>query len=153
MAVYSPTGSGNVHVDRVISGGRKGTPVAKGMGFKAAAAGVAKKQDVSKAAANAIIAAGARKASPAAKKANPNLAKVKGKAMSDPVKVMKAAPKKGAAGGAMCAEPTKATKAGDRDLPGMVSKRARTQSVTKKARASRGNPSMGSPRTTGSREY
>jgi hypothetical protein len=54
--------------------------MAKGMGFKAAAASVAKKQGVSKERASAIIAAGARKASPAAKKANPNLKKVKGKA-------------------------------------------------------------------------
>lgn len=52
----------------------------KGMGFKAAAKQVAAKQGVSKNSANAIIAAGARNASPAAKKANPNLKNVKGKA-------------------------------------------------------------------------
>ena len=52
--------------------------MAKGMGFKAAAKSVAKKQGVSKKQANAIIAAGARKASPAAKKKNPNLKKVAG---------------------------------------------------------------------------
>lgn len=52
----------------------------KGMGFKAAANSVAKKEGISKERANAIIAAGARKASPAAKRANPNLNKVKGKA-------------------------------------------------------------------------
>jgi hypothetical protein len=51
----------------------------KGMGFKAAAASVAKKEGVSPDRAKAIIAAGARGASPAAKKANPNLKKVKGK--------------------------------------------------------------------------
>jgi len=51
----------------------------KGMGFAAAAKSVQKKQGVSKESAAAIIAAGARKASPAAKKANPNLKKVKGK--------------------------------------------------------------------------
>lgn len=51
----------------------------KGMGFKAAAASVASKEGVSKERASAIIAAGARKASPAAKKANPNLKKVYGK--------------------------------------------------------------------------
>jgi hypothetical protein len=51
----------------------------KGMGFKAAAASVRKKEGVSKEAANRIIAAGARKASPAAKKKNPNLKKVAGK--------------------------------------------------------------------------
>jgi hypothetical protein len=44
----------------------------KGMGFKA----VAKKPGVSQQDANAIIADGARNASPAAKKANPNLKKV-----------------------------------------------------------------------------
>lgn len=51
----------------------------KGMGFKAAAKSVAKKQGIPMKNASAIIAAGARKASPAAKKANPNLKKVKGK--------------------------------------------------------------------------
>lgn len=51
----------------------------KGMGFAAAAASVQKKQGVSKESAAKIIAAGARNASPAAKKANPNLKKVKGK--------------------------------------------------------------------------
>ena len=49
-------------------------------GFKKVAAGIAKKQGISKERASAILAAGARKASPAAKKANPNLKKVKGKA-------------------------------------------------------------------------
>ena len=48
-------------------------------GFKAAAAGIAKRQGVSAQSAGAILAAGARKASPAAKKANPNLKRVKGK--------------------------------------------------------------------------
>ena len=48
-------------------------------GFKAVAAKIAKKQGVSKERAGAILAAGARKASPAAKKKNPNLKKVKGK--------------------------------------------------------------------------
>ena len=47
-------------------------------GFKAVAAKVAAKQGVSKERAAAIVAAGARKASPAAVKANPNLKKVKG---------------------------------------------------------------------------
>jgi len=50
----------------------------KGMGFKAAQKGIAKKQGISMDRAGAILAAGARKASPAAKKANPNLMKVKG---------------------------------------------------------------------------
>jgi hypothetical protein len=47
-------------------------------GFKAVAAKVAAKQGVSKEAAGAIVAAGARKASKAAVKANPNLKKVSG---------------------------------------------------------------------------
>lgn len=47
-------------------------------GFKAVQAGIAKKQGVSKAAAGAILASAARKASSAAKKANPNLKRVKG---------------------------------------------------------------------------
>jgi len=47
-------------------------------GFKAVAAKVAAKQGVSKERAGAIVAAGARKASPAAVKANPNLKKVSG---------------------------------------------------------------------------
>jgi hypothetical protein len=51
----------------------------KGMGFKAAAKSVAKKQGIPMKNASAIIAAGARKASPAAVKKNPNLKKVKGK--------------------------------------------------------------------------
>lgn len=47
-------------------------------GFKAVAAKIAAKQGVSKEAAAKIVAAGARKASKAAVKANPNLKKVKG---------------------------------------------------------------------------
>jgi len=47
-------------------------------GFKAVAAKIAAKQGVSKESAGAILAAGARKASKAAVKANPNLKKVKG---------------------------------------------------------------------------
>ena len=50
----------------------------KGMGFKAAQSQIAKKQGISKERAGAILAAGARKASAAAKKKNPNLLKVKG---------------------------------------------------------------------------
>lgn len=52
----------------------------KGMGFKAAQKQIAAKQGIPMKNAGAILAAGARKASPAAKKANPNLKKVKGKA-------------------------------------------------------------------------
>ena len=47
-------------------------------GFKAVAAKIAKKQGVSKDRAGAILAAGARKASAKAVKANPNLKKVAG---------------------------------------------------------------------------
>lgn len=47
------------------------------MGFKAAASSIAKKEGVSKKAAGAILASSTRKASPAAKKSNPNLKKVK----------------------------------------------------------------------------
>ena len=47
-------------------------------GFKAVQASIAKKQGVSKQAAGAILASATRKASPAAKKANPKLKKVKG---------------------------------------------------------------------------
>lgn len=50
----------------------------KGMGFKAAQKKIAKKQGISMESAGAILAAGARKASPTAKKKNPNLLKVKG---------------------------------------------------------------------------
>ncbi len=50
----------------------------KGMGFKAAQKKIAKKQGISMESAGAILASGARKASAAAKKKNPNLLKVKG---------------------------------------------------------------------------
>jgi hypothetical protein len=49
----------------------------KGMGFKAAQNQIAKKEGVSKKAAGAILASSTRKASAKAKKANPNLKKVK----------------------------------------------------------------------------
>ncbi len=52
--------------------------MAKHPGFKAVQASIAKKQGVSKARAGAMLAAGTRRASPAAKRANPNLKKVKG---------------------------------------------------------------------------
>lgn len=51
--------------------------MAKGMGFKAAQANIAKKEGIPAKNAGAILASATRKASPAAKKANPNLAKVK----------------------------------------------------------------------------
>lgn len=50
-----------------------------GMGFKKAAASVERREGVSKERADAIIASAARKASPAAKRANPNLLKVRQK--------------------------------------------------------------------------
>lgn len=52
---------------------------AKHPGFKAVQGKIAKKEGVSKEAAGAILASAARKASPAAKKANPRLNRVKGK--------------------------------------------------------------------------
>jgi hypothetical protein len=48
-------------------------------GFKAVQKKIARKQGVSMERAGAIVAAGARKASPAAKRANPRLKRVKGK--------------------------------------------------------------------------
>jgi hypothetical protein len=51
----------------------------KGMGFKAAQSNIAAKEGVSKKAAGAILASATRNASAKAKKANPNLNKVKGK--------------------------------------------------------------------------
>lgn len=52
----------------------------KGMGFKAAKEEIAEREGISGKRAGAILASAARKASPAAKRANPNLNKVKGKA-------------------------------------------------------------------------
>lgn len=49
-------------------------------GFKAVQKKIARKQGVSMERAGAILASGARKASPAAKRANPRLKRVKGKA-------------------------------------------------------------------------
>ena len=48
-------------------------------GFKAAAAKIARREHVSPARARAILAAGSRKASPAAKRRNPRLKRVKGR--------------------------------------------------------------------------
>lgn len=50
----------------------------KGMGFKKAAAQIAKKEGYSKERASAILAASTRKASPSAKQKNKNLKNVKG---------------------------------------------------------------------------
>ena len=52
----------------------------KGMGFKAAQKSIAKKSGVSMEAAGATLASSSRKASASAKRKNPNLKKVKGKA-------------------------------------------------------------------------
>jgi hypothetical protein len=52
--------------------------MAKGMGFKAAQSSIAKREGVSKDRAGAILAASSRGASAKAKRANPNLKKVKG---------------------------------------------------------------------------
>lgn len=49
----------------------------KHIGFKAAQAKIAKKEGVSSARAGAILASATRKASPAAKKSNPRLKRVK----------------------------------------------------------------------------
>lgn len=51
----------------------------KHMGFAKTQAKIAAKEGISKKAAGAILANAARKASPAAKKANPRLKRVKGK--------------------------------------------------------------------------
>lgn len=48
-------------------------------GFKAVASGMARKQGISTKEASAELAASSRRASPAAKRANPKLRKVKGK--------------------------------------------------------------------------
>ena len=77
MSIYSPSGSGNVHIDRVMGGGKQVRKKSKrGMGFKAAAASAARSAGVSPQAGAAMVAAASRKASPKAKAANPNLAKV-----------------------------------------------------------------------------
>ena len=52
--------------------------MSKGMGFRAAAESISKKEGVPMKNAGAILASATRKASPAAKKRNPNLKKVKG---------------------------------------------------------------------------
>lgn len=54
--------------------------VKKGMGFASAQANIAAKEGVPMKNAGAILASATRKASPVAKKANPNLGNVKGKA-------------------------------------------------------------------------
>jgi len=58
----------------------------RGMGFDAAAKSAARSAGVSEARGRAIIAAGARKASAAAKRKNPNLLKVSGVKKGSPKK-------------------------------------------------------------------
>ena len=58
------------------SGGKSSGRSRKGMGFQAAAASAARSAGVSPKQGAAIVAATSRKASPAAKRANPNLKKV-----------------------------------------------------------------------------
>lgn len=53
-------------------------PEKKGMGFKSAASNIAQKEGVPKSNAFAILASATRKAGMGARKANPNLNKVKG---------------------------------------------------------------------------
>lgn len=55
---------------------RSKTVAKKGEGFGKAAGSIERKEGISKGHADAILASSARKASPAAKKANPNLKKV-----------------------------------------------------------------------------
>jgi hypothetical protein len=62
-----------------IGGGPHNPGKAKHPGFKAVQASIAKKQGVSAKRAGAILAAGSRGASKAAKKKNPRLKRVKGK--------------------------------------------------------------------------
>lgn len=69
-----------VRKDQADDGMAKGGRVrAKHPGFKSVQASIAKRQGISKDRAGAILAASTRKASPAARKANPRLNRVKGK--------------------------------------------------------------------------
>lgn len=68
-------GSGKKPTKEMLKQEQKIMKEKKGMGFKAAAVAISKKQGIPMKNASAILAAGARNASPAAKKANPNLKK------------------------------------------------------------------------------
>jgi hypothetical protein len=72
----------------------------KGMGFKNAAASVAAKQGIPMEQADAIIGAGKANASPAAKKANPNLLKTSSGKPAKAAKAAKATKSSGKGGGA-----------------------------------------------------
>ena len=128
------------------------------MGFKKAAASVAKKSGMPVKQANAVIAAGARKASPAAKKANPALKKVAAK-KANPFKSMSdaACPPGSMSGGmgtssGLGAAPKvqKAAKAAvAKKTPramgevGVSTPRGRRNAVTAKTRANKKLPSQG----------
>jgi hypothetical protein len=71
-------GAAAVKTTTTLDEARRLKPMAKGMGFKAAQKGIAKRQGVSQERAGAILAASTRGASAAAKRANPNLKRVKG---------------------------------------------------------------------------
>ncbi len=57
------------------------------MSFQSVQGGIARKEGVSSKAAGAILASSTRNASPAVKRANPNLKNVKGKAKTAPTRV------------------------------------------------------------------
>lgn len=63
-----------------MAAAKKAAKSKKGEGFNKASAGIARREGVSPARADAILAASTRKASPKAKRANPNLKKVPMKA-------------------------------------------------------------------------
>lgn len=73
MPMGIPYPKGSMAVKKKKSPAKKSHP-----GFKAVQEQIAKKQGIGMERAGAILAAGARKASPAAKKANPALLKVRG---------------------------------------------------------------------------
>jgi hypothetical protein len=75
MAAKSGAKSGGKSATKKTSSGAK-SGVKKGMGFQAAASNIAAKEGVSPGAARAILASGTRKATPAAKRANPALKNV-----------------------------------------------------------------------------
>lgn len=72
MPNSGPTGPNYQGIDTMKKGGSTKHP-----GFKKVQSSIAKKQGISKEAAGAILASSTRKASPAAKKANPRLKRVK----------------------------------------------------------------------------
>lgn len=152
MGVYDPTGSGNAHTTQIISGGKRGGKVAKGMGFKAAAAAVKAKSGVSQQAANAIIAAGARNASPAAKKKNPNLKKVlpKKKSMGEVDLSETKAGKAPQAGSSSMKKPVRTGRATGRTAGGKPTKRQVGSAAIAEARGARKSRGTLAPPAKGS---